>query len=324
MKQRAASPRRVLAGAALCLLLTACAKLPLSPIPAPRPVSTTPPQPRPQAPSRPERSATSDALAAYYARAQINLLAQGLLRSDTGAQDAPFTSWQLARNFETIALNDEYTGIGGEMVARQTASVLSRWEVPVTLSVEFGDTVGDAMRNRDTETLRGFTARLARVTGHPIRMGSPEAANFHVFVVNEDERVALGPRLEQLIPGISQTAVRTVVNLPRSTYCVVLASDPQDDGAYQSAVAIIRAEHPDLMRLSCLHEEIAQGLGLANDSPAARPSIFNDDEEFATLTPMDEQLLRMLYDPRLTPGMTADEARASVNAIARELMGESS
>jgi hypothetical protein len=44
---------------------------------------------------------------------------------------------------------------------------------------------------------------------------------------------------------------------------------------------VIRAEHPDLLRLSCLHEEIAQGLGLPNDSPRARPSIFNDDEEFA-------------------------------------------
>ena len=47
-----------------------------------------------------------------------------------------------------------------------------------------------------------------------------------------------------------------------------------------AAVAIVRGEHPDLMRLSCIHEELAQGLGLANDSPYARPSVFNDDEEF--------------------------------------------
>ena len=31
-------------------------------------------------------------------------------------------------------------------------------------------------------------------------------------------------------------------------------------------------DDPDLLRLSCMHEEIAQGLGLANDSPLARPS----------------------------------------------------
>ena len=44
-----------------------------------------------------------------------------------------------------------------------------------------------------------------------------------------------------------------------------------DSGTYTRAFAVIRAEHPDLLRLSCLHEEIAQGLGLANDSPRARP-----------------------------------------------------
>ncbi len=40
--------------------------------------------------------------------------------------------------------------------------------------------------------------------------------------------------------------------------------------------------------------EIAQGLGLPNDSPTARPTIFNDDEEFALLTRQDEMMLRML------------------------------
>ena len=75
------------------------------------------------------------------------------------------------------------------------------------------------------------------------------------------------------------------------------------------------------MRLSCLHEEIAQGLGLANDSPRARPSIFNDNEEFALLTPQDELMLRMLYDPRLTPGMTEGQARPIAAALATQFLG---
>jgi hypothetical protein len=78
------------------------------------------------------------------------------------------------------------------------------------------------------------------------------------------------------------------------------------------------------MRQSCVQEELAQGLGLANDSPRARPSIFNDDEEFATLTRMDELLLRILYDRRLRPGMTEEEARPIVEVIAAELMGGAS
>ena len=64
-------------------------------------------------------------------------------------------------------------------------------------------------------------------------------------------------------------------------------------------------------------------MGLANDSPAARPSVFNDDEEFALLTRHDELLLRMLYDPRLRPGMTEAEARPIITDIATELTGGS-
>ena len=85
------------------------------------------------------------------------------------------------------------------------------------------------------------------------------------------------------------------------------------------AVALIRAEHPPLLRSACIHEELAQGMGLANDSPQARPSIFNDDEEFGLLTRHDELLLEMLYDPRLRTGMTLEEAEPVVRTIAREL-----
>ena len=75
------------------------------------------------------------------------------------------------------------------------------------------------------------------------------------------------------------------------------------------------------MRQACIHEEVAQGLGLPNDSLQARPSIFNDDDEFALLTNHDELLLRMLYDPRLTPGMTEAQATPVARILAREYMG---
>ena len=66
---------------------------------------------------------------------------------------------------------------------------------------------------------------------------------------------------------------------------------------------------------------MTQGLGLPNDSPKARPSIFNDDEEFALLTDQDEMLLRILYSSELRPGMTAAEARPIVETLARRRTG---
>ena len=67
---------------------------------------------------------------------------------------------------------------------------------------------------------------------------------------------------------------------------------------------------------------MAQGLGLANDSPQARPSIFNDDDEFALLTTHDEMLLKILYNPALSPGMSAEAARPVVRRLAAQVTGQ--
>lgn len=249
------------------------------------------------------------------------MLVQGLLRTDGGGPDTPFTSTQLAENFRTIAFFEEYSTVSGRLLQRQAPSKLHRWDAPVRLVAEFGELVPPAMREKDRASLGSYAARLSRLTGHPVEM-VPSNGNFYVLFLYEEERRAIGPRLRELIPGISNTAVDVVTDLRRSDYCLVLALDPGDAGVYTRAVAVIRAEHPDLFRLSCIHEEVAQGLGLSNDSPRARPSIFNDDDEFALLTTQDEMMLGMLYDARLRPGMGLSEANPIINILAAERMGE--
>lgn len=268
----------------------------------------------------PVKSEASLELERYYASVQAGLLSQGLLRIDGGGPDTPFTSDMLAKNFMRIALFEEYAKVGGQMVARQTPSYLHRWEEPVRVKVEFGPSVAANKRAADHVRIKSLVSRIALATGHPVSEVA-ENPNFHVFVVNENERHALKPRLREIVPGISDAAVMKVTRMPRSHYCIAFAWDPEDTGTYRKAVAIVRAEHPDLMRLSCLHEEIAQGFGLSNDSPMARPSVFNDDEEFGLLTHHDMLLLKMLYDDRLKPGMTVEEAAPIVHTLANELVG---
>lgn len=284
--------------------------------------NSAPPVPRIAAPAPLPRSAQSLDLAHYFNAIQTSLLIHGLLRTDGGGPDTPFTPDHLTANFERIALFSEYSR-GGFNAGAGHRERLNRWAGPVRIGIEFGASVSAKQRNRDAASIAKYTARLARITGHPITSASSSNANFHVFVAGEDDRAFVQTRLVQLIPGISQTELDLFRNLPRSIYCLVVAvSDKDTPNSYIRAVALIRAEHPDLVRLSCIHEEIAQGLGLPNDSAAARPSIFNDDDEFALLTNHDELLLKMLYDPRLKPGMTADQARPVVRIIARELMGQ--
>lgn len=305
------------AGLGLAALLAACATVPVSaPPPAPRPAPPpVAPAPRPTAPS-----AESAALASYYAQVQADLLSQGLLRTDGGGKDTPFTDTMLTENFIRVAMFDEYARSASGLVARETSSTLRRWQGPVRVEVRFGASVPAAKQATDRARIGSYLQRLQAVTGHPISLVT-SGGNFQVQVVNEDERRALGPTIAQSLPGLSPADIGGLTNLPRSTYCIVYALSPGQSSAYDAAFAVIRAEHPDLLRLSCLHEEIAQGLGLANDSPMARPSIFNDDEEFALLTRQDEMMLRILYNPQLRPGMTAAEARPIVRALATQMTG---
>ena len=289
-------------------------------VPRTSPVPTArPPQPV-IAPLVKPPSAKSLALRDYYARVEQTYTAQGLLRVDGGGPDTPFSRRQLVDNFIKIALFEEFTQVGSRLVAQERESRLHRWKDPVRIKVEFGDSVPLAQRQKDSADITRYADRLARLTGHPVSHNIG-IANFHVFIVNEDERQQIGPALQAIIPDITPTAIGTVQSMQRSTLCLVFARDPGNDGIYTDAVAVIRAEHPDLLRLSCIHEELAQGLGLSNDSPAARPSVFNDDEEFGLLTTHDELLLRMLYDPRLRTGMTASQARPIANQIALDLLG---
>ncbi|WP_456387616.1 DUF2927 domain-containing protein [Profundibacter sp.] len=290
------------------------------------PLPPTTPVPRPEAP-RPKaapQSEVSRQMSKHLARVQADLLVQGLLRVDGGGPDVPFLQRNLVDNFIRIAMFDEYTNTGGQIIARETESRLRRWEQPIRMKVEFGPSVPLAQRAKDRAEIARYIQRLSRLTGVPIRL-TTGAANYNVLILNEDERRAAAPRLQKLAPGIGTASLNAVTNMSRSTLCLVFAySDSTAKSTYAKAVAVIRGEHPDLLRLSCIHEELAQGMGLANDSPAARPSIFNDDEEFGLLTRHDELLLQMLYDRRLRAGMTAREARPIAKIIAAELLGGTS
>ena len=65
-----------------------------------------------------------------------------------------------------------------------------------------------------------------------------------------------------------------------------------------------------------------RGAGPVRGAQQARPSIFNDDEEFAFLTTHDELLLQMLYDPRFETGMAPNEAAPIARIIAREYLAQ--
>ncbi len=266
------------------------------------------------------QSQSSKDLETYYLRVQNDLLTRGLLRVDGGGPDVPYTARNLAENFKAIALSEEMRVENGRVLPGKALITLRRWSAPIRFGIHFGDTVPEEIRVSDRAFIEAYVRRLARITGHPMSVTGSNT-NFDIVILHEDQRLAVNPILQRAGVVPSRGMVDAIAGMSRNDYCAVLTEDRKNDGVISNALAIIRAEHSEMMRRMCFHEEIAQGLGLFNDSPRARPSIFNDDEEFGRLTTHDEMLLKILYDPRLRPGMSATAAEGWAVVIANELVG---
>ena len=294
------------------LVLAACDAAP----PAPE----LPPPPPEQPATPPPETAASAALRGYFAQVQASLLSQDLLRTDLGGEDAPFTDRNLTENFLKIALYQEFDRGPQAIGPSESPTPLTRWTRPIRVSLQFGPSVTQPKRASDTARISSFLARLSQLTGHPISLvdASP---NYFIHIGSVDERAALGPTLARELSGVTPAQLASVTTMDRNTYCQVLTQSDPATSTYSTAVVVIPSEHADLMRLACIHEELAQSMGLPNDSNAARPSIFNDDEEYALLTRQDELMLRLLYNPALRPGMTEAQARPIVQTLATRLTG---
>jgi hypothetical protein len=284
----------------------------VEPPPTPAALRAPPPVQRPRPPD--------DPLAQFYAAVETDLTATGRMRRDTAPGDAPFGAPELVRNFERIALYDEYVEVAGRFIRRPTPARLRRWERPVRVGVVMGASVPSAQAAQDRARVERFTERLARLTGLDMGM-SPrdEDANFLVLFLSQEEQAAFADQAALSLPGMDPPVLDAIRAMPVDIFCTAYAfAQPGDPDSYSAVLIVIKTEHPDLTRHSCIHEEMAQAMGLPSDYEGARPSLFNTSREFAFLTAHDEALLRMLYDPRLRTGMTAAEARPLLPAIAAD------
>ncbi len=275
-----------------------------------------PPAPRQ---ARGDQVPGGESLTEFYAKIEHDLTATGRMRRDIAPADVPYSTDDLVRDFINVALHDEYADVSGRFVHTETTALLRRWDKPVRVAVMTGGSARPEDAARDRANVAAFTRRLGHLTGLDMALGQGSDVNFLVLFMNSAERTAFADQVKALYPDFAPAVMSALHDTPLDTFCVTYAfSDPQDPSVYSAVIVLIRAEHPPFTRLSCVNEEMAQAMGLPNDSPLSRPSLFNDDLEFALLTEHDAVLLRMLYDPRLRPGMTAEQVRPLLPAIAED------
>lgn len=248
-----------------------------------------------------------------YRHYSDTLTTGGKLRTDRAPLDASFSNSNLAENFERIALNREYRRENDELIEETTPTRLSRWEQPIRYRV-----VGEAATGADRGEYDSFAQKLSGLTGLEI-VQEDENPNLTILILGPEERRAFVRQLQD--SGLAERMPLVVEWADDISYPCVgqVGYEDTDTGLITGAMIVIKGELEGVLRSSCIHEELTQTLGLMNDDPEVRPSIFNDDQEFALLTEHDEILLRILYDRRLRPGMEADEARPLLPEIIEEI-----
>jgi hypothetical protein len=212
------------------------------------------------------------------------------------AGDRELTNEQIAQNFTRIAFGAEY-GANDR---------LSKWiEKDIRVHLVSG-AVGGADLERVNRRIASHLDQLARLTRlHFTFPGSvrPEYSHIIVFLLPEAD---LRRELRETF-GID----------PERVTCFGTAF--RSGGRIRGALVGV-PDHLEPAEIdACLVEELTQSLGLFNDDRHVRPSIFNDDDSFHELTWQDEILLRVLYDPRLQPGMDREQAEPLVRTILEEI-----
>ncbi len=159
-----------------------------------------------------------------------------------------------------------------------------------------------------------LTALLARLRNEArvdiVQTNTPEEAQIHIHAVPRRtiSRVFPGAACF-IVPGVrSWSEFRS----PQADPDVIMWS--RQTALTVTSIFVPADSTPQDTR-DCLHEELGQALGPANDLYRIPDTVFNDDNFHSILTPFDMLMLRVLYDPNLQSGMSRAEVAVRLPGI---------
>lgn len=237
-------------------------------------------------------------------------LALTIALAPRSAATAEISNDALIRNFDIVAFGNEYTGRRYDHVRK--------WAQPIRIGIQ------GAYPPYFEEFVKNHIRDLWKLTGHPIELYyslgmqknkqlakdfDPKKVNFILFYLPVD-------KIPAAITKYFDDDPRQVEEMIRVSTCFAKFFTRKNE--ITAGIAVFPAHHPrDYMR-ACVVEEITQVMGLPNDSPDVSPSIFNDKSRYFELTEQDKWMLRMLYDRRVSFGMT----RSETLSIGREILDQ--
>lgn len=81
------------------------------------------------------------------------------------------------------------------------------------------------------------------------------------------------------------------------------------------AEVILVVDAGDFVFRDCAYEEVLQALGPINDDETVPWTMFNDSVSLGYFGIYDQLVLNLLYDPRIRPGMTREEAQGVLPSV---------
>jgi hypothetical protein len=184
---------------------------------------------------------------------------------------------------------------------------IRRFDLPIRVSVIAGGSVDRS-------------AAMARVIEEYAR----KVPNLHLSIAAGPQPAEIEVRLidEKNFKSALQAAFGIKV-----TQAFVARTDPQcmtsvkssADGEIVRAVSFIIVDKGNDVFLDCAYHELLHAFGLSNHDQRNPWTTLNQKRIVGYLAVYDRALLTLLYDPRLTPGMTAAQARAVLPRVISEL-----
>ena len=192
-------------------------------------------------------------------------------------------------------------GFGSELGVTSGSPVVNKWELSQIQIGLHGDYTSD-----DESELQNITFELSQLTGISFTIVYQQFGDINIHIIPQNQFSSVLPR--EYNP-----------NNPQDGFFVTNFSNR---GVISKATILIRNNSIGAHRKHLLREELTQCMGIMKDSSRTSSeyinSIFQQDpsREPTAYSSIDKDVIRLLYDRRVRPGMTQQELLTALRSSA--------
>jgi hypothetical protein len=215
-------------------------------------------------------------------------------------QFTQFTTAELTRGFLALAF-------GSDLRIGAAPRGIRRFDHPIRANVIAGGSV-----DREQAMRRVVEDYARQIPGLHLSIAADGApGDVEVRLIDEKDfksalQAAFGVRIAKAI--VARTDPQCMTSVKSSL-----------DGAILRSVSFIIVDKGDQVFLDCAYHELLHAFGLSNHDQRNAWTTLNQRRMVGYLTVYDRALLALLYDPRISPGMTRTRARAVLPRVIEDL-----